>query len=107
MGSVILYSYHGYHFTWDVEKAEKNVKKHGIAFEEACQAVINPIQLVEEASHEEEERWGIVSYTLSERLAFPIYVVVADAAEEGWRIISARKATPAERSRYEEEIGSH
>ena len=105
MGRVILYSYHGYQFTWDVEKAEKNRKKHGIAFEDACQAVINPIQLVEDASHQEEERWGIVSYILS--LAFPIYVVVADAGEEGWRIISARKATPAERSRYEEEIGSH
>jgi len=107
MGRVISHSYHGYQFTWDVEKADKNAKKHGITFEEACQAVINPIQLVEDASDEEEDRWGIVSYTLSEHLAFPIYVVVADAGEDGWRVISARKATPAERSRYEEEVGSH
>lgn len=69
--------------------------------------MINPIQLIEDASHDEEERWGIISYALSEHLVFPIYVVVADAGEDAWRIVSARKATQAERSRYEEEIGSH
>ena len=107
MGRDISYTYHGYIFTWDSEKAEKYSRKHGITFEEACQVIINPIQLIEDASHEEEQRWSVISYALSERLAFPIYVVIADAGEDGWRIVSARKATPTERSRYEEEIGSY
>jgi uncharacterized DUF497 family protein len=82
------------------------LKKHGISFEEACPAVLNPIQFVEDAGIEGEQRWAIISYGLSERLLHPLYVVVMEACEEAWRIISARIATPAERKRYEEEIGA-
>lgn len=107
MGKEVLYSFHGYDFIWNKGKAESNLKKHGVSFEEGCQAVLNPIQMMEDVSREGEERWAIISYPLSDRFAGPLYVVVVDAGDEAWRIISARETTPAERLRYEEEVNSY
>jgi hypothetical protein len=50
MGAEVLYSYHGYDFIWNKAKAESNLKKHGVSFELACQAILNPILLMEEVS---------------------------------------------------------
>jgi uncharacterized protein len=107
MGKEVLYSYHGYDFTWDKDKAKNNLRKHGISFEEACQAVLNLIQVVEDVSEEGEQRWAIISYPLSDRFSGPIYGVVVDAGDEAWRIISARESTSAERLRYEKEVSSN
>jgi uncharacterized DUF497 family protein len=107
MGKEVLYCYHGYDFTWDKQKAENNLRKHGISFEEACQAVLNLIQVVEDVSEEGEQRWAIISYPLSDRFTGPVYVVVVDAGDEAWRIISARESTSAERLRYEKEVSSY
>jgi uncharacterized protein len=108
MGKDVLYKFHGFKFTWDSDKAQKNIREHdGISFEIAAQAVINDVQVVEELDEGGEQRFGIISFALSEHLATPLFVVVADAGEDAWRIISARKATPEERRRYEEEIDSY
>jgi uncharacterized protein len=108
VGKDVSYEFHGFKFSWDSEKAERNIQEHdGISFEIAAQAVVNDVQVVEELDEEGEQRFGIVSFALSEHLATPLFVVVADAGEDAWRIISARKATPEERRRYEEEIDSY
>jgi len=67
----------------------------------AAQAVFNDVQVMEELYEEGEQRFGIISFALSEHLATPLFVVVADAGEDALRIISARKATPEEGRRYE------
>jgi uncharacterized protein len=107
MGRSVRYEYHGYTFTWDSTKAETNLRKHGVSFEEACAAVLNEIQLIESADEESEERWAVIAYARSDRFVSPLYVVIAEREYDAWRIISARVATSQERKRYEEEVNTH
>ncbi len=108
MGKDVLYDFHGFKFSWDSDKAQKNIQEHdGISFEIAAQAVVNDVQVVEELDEEGEQRFGIISFALSEHVVIPLFVVVTDAGEDVWRIISARKATPEERRRYEEDLDSY
>jgi len=93
----------GYLFTWNAQKADSNLKKHGVSFLEALGVLFDPYYYAEEASVEGEERYAVVGYSKSNRL---LCVVVKDEGDEAWRIISARPATPLERIRYEEEINS-
>ena len=90
----------GFIFTWDAEKASSNLSKHGVSFEEALGAVFDAYYQAEDASVEDEDRYGIIGYSHKNRL---LYVVIADAGETGYRIISARPATPKEKDRYEED----
>ncbi len=106
MGEV-RYEFHGFTFTWDSTKARTNLKKHGVSFEEACTAVMNDVQVMEDASEEGEQRWAVIAYPLAERFASPLCVIVVEQGDEAWRIISARTVTPEERRRYEEEVDSH
>ncbi len=86
-------------FTWDNEKAQTNLKKHGVAFTEALEVLFDPNYRAEDASVEEEERYAVIGYSDKDRL---LYVVVTDSGEQGWRIVSARPVTAGERARYEE-----
>ncbi len=90
----------GFIFTWHAENAAAHLKKHGVSFEEALEVVFDPYYLAEDAGVEEENRYGIIGYSNQERL---LYVVVANAGETGYRIISARPADRKERERYEQD----
>ena len=90
-------------FIWDAQKTASNLKKHGVRFAETLEVLFDPNYRAEDASVEEETRYGVIGYSDENRL---LYVVVADVDEETWRIISARAATPGERKRYEEETDS-
>lgn len=87
-------------FIWDAGKAESNLGKHSVSFEEACEVFFDPLYEMEDASVEEEQRWAFIGYSKSNR---SLCVVAAEQDEESWRIISARKLTPEERLRHEEE----
>jgi len=106
MSEIVSYDFHGFKFTWTSDKAATNIEKHGVSFEVACQAVVNDVQVVEEQLEEGERRFAIISFPLSECMTVLLWVVVADDGE-AWRIVTARRTTPAERRRYEEEIGSY
>jgi uncharacterized protein len=93
----------GYVFTWDAQKADGNVQKHGVSFSEALDVLFDPYYCAEDASVEGEERYAVIGHSKKERL---LWVVVRDEGDEAWRIISARLATPRERLRYEEETDS-
>jgi uncharacterized protein len=90
-------------FTWDTRKADSNYRKHGVSFSEAIEVLFDPYYHAEDASMEGEERYAIMGHSKKGRF---LYVVVKDGGEEAWRIISARPATPQERSRYEKETDS-
>jgi uncharacterized DUF497 family protein len=90
----------GFVFTWDAQKAASNPGKHGISFEEALEVVFDAYYRAEDAGVEDEDRYGVIGYSHRNRL---LYVVLADAGETGYRIVSARPATPRERERYEED----
>jgi uncharacterized DUF497 family protein len=88
-------------FEWDPAKARHNLAKHGVDFPEAATVFGDPLsQTIPDPDHSVEEQ-RFVTMGMSYR---QLLVVVAHTdTEERVRIISARRATRAERSQYEEE----
>jgi len=85
-------------FTWDPKKAESNLKKHGVSFNEAVTVFADPLALVIEDPLYR-ERAILIGQSERQRLLFTVFV---ELAEDWVRIISARRATSHERRRYEE-----
>jgi uncharacterized DUF497 family protein len=95
-------------YTWDIDKAENNPKKHlGVTFEdaaEAFEAFVYVEEFDEKNSSLDEERynktvfasglskWITISYTMRDDLI---------------RIFSAREASPHERKAYEQYIKAY
>ncbi len=86
-------------FEWDEEKAKRNLKKHGVSFEEAATIFNDPrIATIFDPDHsEDEERFVSLGMSFIQRL---LSVVHAERGKRT-RLISARKATKAERKTYE------
>lgn len=86
---------------WDPAKALINSAKHGVDFEEAATVFRDPLLLVQpDVEHsQEEERWIALGKSFRQLLL----VVVHTDNERTIRIISARKAEPRERRRYEQQ----
>lgn len=83
-------------FEWDGDKDQSNQQKHGVGFAEAATVFADPMALyLDDGSGT--ERMVVIGTSLRERLLFIVHVQrgVRD------RIISARKAGPAEREAYE------
>ena len=89
-------------FEWDAGKARRNFDKHGIDFEEAITAFDDPYALIapdhKHSITDEIREWligksdnGVLVVVFTKRYGGQIY-----------RIISARRASRRERSRYEE-----
>jgi len=91
----------GYTFEWDPEKADANLQKHAVSFDEASTVFGDPLSLLmPDPDHSaDEERYVLLGMSAHQRL-----LVVAFAERRpNTRLISARRATRAERKRYEEE----
>lgn len=91
----------GYVFEWDSQKARRNVRKHGVTFDEASTVFGDPVAiLMPDPDHSEaEQRYVLLGMSNRRRL-----LVVAFAERPPrTRLISARRATRQERRRYEEE----
>ena len=86
-------------FEWDVNKASANLAKHGVSFDEAMEVFYDPNALERyDALHSIDEiRFTIVGLS-SRRL---LNVAYAERKKGTVRVISARKATRAEREFYE------
>jgi len=96
------------HFEWDENKNLANQSKHGLSFEEAAQAFHDPFLFtVQDRIVNSEYRWqayGVVHGILLVMVAHTIREAEAQGKTiEIVRIISARRATPRERQRYEDE----
>lgn len=91
----------GYNFEWDPDKAEANLCKHGVPFEEAMTAFADPLSMnMPDPDHSESEQRFIV-LGMSDR--YRLLVVSYTDRLPRTRIISARLATRRERKQYEEE----
>lgn len=90
-------------FDWDHAKAAANLSKHGVSFELACEVWDDPLHVVlPERVVDGEQRW----HALGQVGPITLLVVVHTyrGQNEGIvRIIGARRATPHERKRYENE----
>jgi uncharacterized DUF497 family protein len=89
-------------FEWDNNKAQQNLKKHVVSFEEASTVFGDPLSItIEDPLHSvNEERFVIIGKSYLQRTLVVVFT------EKGYniRIISARLATSRERKTYEENI---
>ena len=90
----------GLAFEWNEEKAETNLKKHGVSFDEATTVFRDPISVtIPDPDHSiDEQRYVEIGSSEKGQLL----VVVYTERGASIRIISCRKATPSERKVYEE-----
>ena len=89
-------------FEWNEEKAEINLKKHKISFQEAKSVFGDPFSItIDDPDHsKEEQRFIDIGTSASGKLL----VIVYTERRNKIRIISCRKATPTERRKYEEQF---
>ena len=89
------------HFEWNSVKARKNLRKHGVTFEEASSTFHDPLAVTgaDPGHSEDEERMITFGMSSSGRLL----VVAHSARGDAIRIINARVATQHERRIYEED----
>ena len=87
-------------FEWDEGKAEANLKKHKVSFDEATTVFIDSFSIaIPDPDHSvDEQRYIDIGSSDNGR----VLVVVYTERGANIRIISCRKATPSERKRYEE-----
>lgn len=88
-------------FDWDEIKAERNIKRHGITFEEAETVFDDGMALIiEDETHSfDEPRELLNGYSERNRLLMVVFTQRANSV----RIISARVANRKERKKYEQE----
>lgn len=88
---------------WDPAKAESNLQKHGVSFEEASTVLKDPLSItVSDPDHSAaEERLLLLGRSVAGRL------LIVSLTERGAtvRLISARTMTPRETRAYERETG--
>ena len=92
------------HFEWDCEKARTNVIKHDVAFELAQRVWDDPLYtVVPDRFVAGERRWHAIGVVRSNLTLVVVHTYPDPDDENRVRIIGARKATPHERRRYEQE----
>ena len=90
-------------FEWHLQKAARNLKKHGVSFDEASTVFNDPLaRIFNDPDHSlTEAREIIIGHSVVGRLIMVSFV----EQEIGLvRIISARQTTNKERADYEENI---
>jgi hypothetical protein len=90
-------------FQWDAKKATSNLRKHGVSFDEASTVFGDPLAAtIPDPEHSvDETRLVTVGHSARGRV---IVVVHADRGEDV-RLISARRATAREKTKYAEGEG--
>ncbi len=84
-------------FDWDSKKAEINIRKHGVSFEEAVTAFGDPVSLtIQDSLHS--DRFVLLGMSFNARLLVVVHAEPGDLI----RIISARKANSEEGRQYYE-----
>ncbi len=88
-------------FEWDLQKNRANRKKHGVSFDEASTAFYDEEGLLlDDPDHSESEDHFII-LGVSSALRLLVVVHCYRGEDATIRIISARKAVPAEAAFYE------
>lgn len=90
-----------YLFEWHLSKATDNFRKHGVSFDEATTVFRDPLNLLlPDPDHSlGERRYLLLGLSDRQRL---LVVAFAERSPRT-RLISARRANPVERRKYEEE----
>jgi uncharacterized protein len=90
------------YFEWDENKAERNFRVHHISFDEAAIVFEDPYRTTEEdLVVEGEQRWRTIGIVSGLIIVLVIHLEEDIGEDLFVRIISARRATPVERSDYD------
>lgn len=86
-------------FEWNPNKAEKNIRKHKISFDEAATVFSDPLSMTyDDPDHSHyENRYIIIGVSSHDKLLFVSHTETGNII----RIISARQLTRKERKQYE------
>lgn len=86
-------------FEWDIKKAQSNLHKHGVSFEEARSVFDDTLSAIlpDEDHSITEKRWLVLGMSCQGR----VLLVSFAERDSALRIISARKATRKEIRQYE------
>ena len=91
-------------FAWDPEKARTNLVKHGVSFELAREVWADPLHVViPERVEGGEPRWQAFGLVGAVVILVVVHAYPDPDDESQVRIVGARKATPHERKRYEQD----
>jgi uncharacterized DUF497 family protein len=92
-------------FVWDERKSRRNLAKHGVSFETAKLVFDDPRAVSQlDRVKDEEERWQTLGLAGDILILLVVHTYREKSGEEVLRIISARKATPRERTIYEQGV---
>jgi len=83
-------------FEWDEAKARANLRKHGVSFSEAATCFLDP-EAFTAPDKDYPNRFVLIGLSRQLRVLF----VVSAESGDRIRIITARKASPAQRKVYE------
>lgn len=91
-------------YTWDENKRNINLDKHGIDFVDAAEIFSDPnrIETIDSRQNYGEERLQTIGYAMP-GLLFVVYTLRDNNTNR--RIISARKASSKEKAIYNSQIG--
>lgn len=86
-------------FAWDPNKAQMNVKKHGVTFNEAATVLGVPLSI----TAADIDHWHDVNRCITVGMSSRFRLLMVAHSDQGdpIRIISARELTRAEREAYE------
>lgn len=88
-------------FEWDLRKADQNLKKHKVSFEDASTVFFDDLaKITFDPDHSEDEhRQILIGHSYDKKLLFVVHIAYEE--KNVIRIISARKATKKERHDFE------
>jgi len=90
-------------FSWDEHKAETNLKKHGVAFEDATLVFYDAHAVFKQDRFENGEyRWQAIGLVHGQTVLLVAHTVQDHNGIDHIRIISARQAEKKERKQYEQ-----
>ena len=89
-------------FSWDPKKAQSNLRKHGVSFEEALTVFLDPLARIHDDPDHSIGEWReiIVGTSTAGRLILISFTERGDTV----RLINAREPDHAERYDYEESV---
>jgi uncharacterized DUF497 family protein len=96
----VRYSFEGLLFEWDENKAARNLEKHGVSFESACEVFLDPLIRYTGTTDEDEATEAVIGELRNGHLLFVVHIIREE--QQVIRLISARPATANERHEYEE-----